>query len=340
MRTPPVALPLLLLAATSLPGCIAWEIRDELRTVNQRMGEVDALLIDTREDVRATEAEIVRTNALVAEVYAAMAQTNSHLAQTNQELDRVYAALETVDRRLVAVTDSVTTTNPLLTSTNSELERLRVLTDVNQQLDRTNTALKPLAGTMAALTDTMSFFGGGSDEPVTDDPEPGPGDRQTAGAPPTDSTPASDSAPAADTTRTPPASAPGEAPARRTDPITGTWILAYPAPRDAGEQPLADSSTPATNPQVIVLLADGRFLAAERGRQLIGGTWTRSGRTLSLTPEPSAGGEPAGAGAQRPPASEGQPAPGARAVTRELVSLGPRTLTLRDGNDLRVFVRP
>ena len=55
---------LLLVASLAMPGCIAWEIKDEVHAANERISEVDGVLIRTGHTLEGTNERLDRTDAL------------------------------------------------------------------------------------------------------------------------------------------------------------------------------------------------------------------------------------------------------------------------------------
>jgi hypothetical protein len=258
------------LAAAFLPGCIAWEIKDEVHAANERMGEIDGVLIRTSHDLETANEGIAKTDALLEEVRASIATTNEQLAdvqrrvdQTNTRLDSVLASLGRTDEHLVAVNAVLGETSPKLQTTNDGMERLRILGEVQTSLQHINTALGPLQKAMGSLGSTMSFLGLGGEE------GPAPAQASDGAAPAPD---------AGDAGAAPPATE-----VRAASNIGGTWILVHPV---AGA-PSADAPA-----RVLVLLGNGRYLEGDSGKVRASGTWKRAEGSLTLTPE---GGGAAGA---------------------------------------------
>lgn len=256
-RILPLALPLAL-----LPGCIAWEIRDEMRTVNQRLADVQPVLVETRENLVRVNQDINTTNTQLAQV-------QTLLAQTNTQLTDVYARLGRVDEHLVAVGGVLGETNPKLVSVDTQLERMRILNEINPSLAQVNAALAPLSKSMGALGGAMSFLGlsdSGADLLDEPDPEPAPATAPEAeeGAPAEASEVAAATGP------------------RRSDPFAGTWVMVYPPPKP-----------PQTIGRIVVVSSDGSYLEAQEGMPLTTGRWARKDRTLTMTPDAAPGGAPA-----------------------------------------------
>lgn len=301
----------------SFPGCIAWEIRDEIRAANRQLGEVSPTLAHTLHGVHESNLQVAATTARLAEVQGELNDTQSQLAQlqasladTNRRLADVHAALGTTQPMLVDLNTGLTRVQPLITSVNASLGQ------TNPNLDQTNAALKrvegalgPVSGALGSLGGAVSFLGlGDSSSDVLAEP-----------APPAEPPP---EAPGADAADAPPA-------AGRPDPILGTWIEVYPEP-----------ATPQQR-RVLVIMSDGAFLAAEGGGNPRIGRWARSGRALTLTPDTQATPGAGTPGAATPGAARGAPGtPPSQPETFDILTLNSRTLTARVGTSIRVLARP
>ncbi len=246
-----------------LPGCIAWEIRDEIRTTNRHLCEVEPALVHTLHGIE-------ETNRRIAEVHAAIQATQSQLADVQSELGKTEA-------RLIAVSGTLDQTNPKLNNLDDGLERMRILNEVHATLKDVHKSLGPLGAAMGSLGGAMSFLGMGGDA-SPDLLEQEASAAQAAAAPAAGAT-----APAREPGAEPEVAEP--AGTKRPDPILGTWVLVYPPPPAA-----TGASTPAaatTRGRITIIMADGRFITAEDGRAPRTGRWMRQGRNLTFTYEPS-----------------------------------------------------
>lgn len=255
---------LLLAAALTLPlsGCIAWEIRDEIRTTNQHLCEVTPALGHTIAMVEETNTKIAETNAQLGDVQAA-------LAQTQAQLTSMYAALRKTDEHLVAVGGTLVETNPKLNDLDGGLERMKILNEMHATLKEVNATLGPLNKAMGSLGGAVSFLGisGGSQDLLATEDE--------AAAP-------TSAEPAAPATGTPTAegSAPQQLPPRQEH-LLGTWVQVYPAP-----------VPPETVGRVIILTPDRKFITAEGTKPLLTGRWTRKDRTFTAEYDAAPGTQP------------------------------------------------
>ncbi len=96
---------ILFFALFTLPGCIVWDIRDEMKNVNGQLTEVRAGLTkldDTNHRLDQTIANLERTNALVESVEKQLAVLNT-INTSLSRLDQHLAAL----RRTLGKLDSV-----------------------------------------------------------------------------------------------------------------------------------------------------------------------------------------------------------------------------------------
>ncbi|MCC6321551.1 MAG: hypothetical protein IT438_08985 [Phycisphaerales bacterium] len=285
-----------------LSGCIAWEIRDEIRATNQNLCEVKPALVHTLHSVEETNQKIAVTQAQLAEIQAALVVTQS-------KLDAVHASLTRTDEHLTTVGGTLGQTNPKLVDLDGGLERMKVLNDVHATLKDVQAALGPLSGAMGSLGGAMSFLGLSSDS-STDLLE---AEEESAAA---DAAPVEASA--ADSTAKPAAGSAADASeagaSKRPDPLLGTWVQVYPPP--------SAQAPGTTSVRITVVTADGRVVSAHDGQKPRSGKWTRQGRTLTFSFDPvSAGAQP-------------------EVETGELLSLNSRALTIRVGDSIRVHARP
>lgn len=290
--------------ASFLPGCIAWEIRDEMRTANRQLCDANPSLVHAVHGMESVNQDIVQTNAQLAQVQILLERTNGQLTD-------VYALLKKTDEDLVAVGGTLNQTQPKMTSLDGQLERMMVINDVQNQLKEVNSALGPLGKSLGSLGGAMSFLGMGSSGDVLDDEHP---------PAPAGSGQGAESAGAGTASGAGTGGPTSDAALMRRELLAGTWIQVYPPP-----------TPPRTSGRVLVLMGDGGYLQAEEGQPLISGKWKREGRTATLTPEGASG----GGGAQGAAAGAG-----AGVEKFDLVTLSAQTLTLRQGDSIRVFARP
>jgi hypothetical protein len=298
----------LLFALPFLPGCIAWEIRDEVRSTNQHLCEVKPALVHTLHAVEETNQKI----ALTQEQLAAM---QAEIVKTQAMLTTVEAAMRQTDEHLVAVGGTLGATNPTLVELDGGLERMKVLNEVHASLKSTNEALGPLGKAMGSLGGAMSLLGMGGDSGpdllADDQGAGGKADTDVAAAEP-------DAAgKGAGGTGNVGSGGGGEGD-KRPDPLLGTWVRVYPPPA-----PVVAGSTaaPQSTARITVVTADGKFLTAEGGQPPRTGRWERKGRMLTFTYDAAAGAKP-------------------EVDTAELLTLNSRTMTVRRGDMIAVHSRP
>lgn len=254
---------LLIAAALTLPlsGCIAWEIRDEMRVTNQHLCEVTPALGHTIAMVEETNQKIAATNTRLDDVQAS-------LTRTQAQLTAVYDALRQTDENLVSVGGTLVETNPRLNSLDGGLDRMSILNDMHATLKEVNATLGPLNKAMGSLGGAVSFLGlsGGSQDLLS--AEAGPTDSTgTQPAAPASGTPAADGTPQ----QLPP----------RQEFLLGTWVQVYPAP-----------IAPETVGRVIILTPDQKFITAQGNAPLQTGRWERKDRTFTAEYDAAPGAQP------------------------------------------------
>lgn len=339
------------LAATAvLPGCIAWEIRDGIREANGHMANVDCRIDDANSRLDLAHAHIDQTNALLIEVRTELAQTNTRLGEMEGQLLRA---------------------NPMIDVTNKRLDDLMVLREVQATLTKINTQLKPLGDSLSALGSTVSFLGFGGDGGEGAETAGGEGADATDGAAvaasdgeaaatgvATNTEPAAGASPSSAGATT--ASATGGAGAGTTTTassrrspnfLLGTWLLAYPTEDGAigSGGAVGAGSTGSKRPNsaagkasslsahAVIFLSSGEYILAEPDKPTIRGTWAREGKTLTMTAAPT-GAAAVATGAQT--GTTGNAAmPGSTTVV-EILNNSPRQLTVKVGEEIRVYTRP
>lgn len=190
-----------------LPGCVAWEIRDEMRLATYQL-----------EDVRCN----------LEKVHTQLGDVKSRLDTTNDRLSEVETGLE----RLDATNASLDTANSALGTVH---ERLALLRSIDASLERLDGHLASLRRTITKLDSAIPFFDFGDSAPV----EPPPASAASAdAAPPAGAEPQPAAAPAGQAPAPQPAAEPALA---RRDPLVGTWISQYPNPQNTAMLLLPDA---------------------------------------------------------------------------------------------------
>lgn len=262
----------------TLPGCVVWEIRDEMRGVNARLDQVEATL---------------------ATVNAGLGTVNNELTDIEVQLGDVRATIDNTNEYLDSVYGGLGDTN---ISLGDMQERLLLLRSVQASLTNIDAHLASLRKTINRIDGAIPFLSLGGDEVV----------ETPAGSAPAASAPSRESQAivAAGETQTPSgesSSASRPAPAR-TDPLIGVWISAQPS----------DGTTLVIQPGDSYLLT--RPIDDDNDDRE-SGSWTRSGNSLVLTPEEST-------------------VTGAAARNLTIVLQTTRSLTVDNGSQVRVFVKP
>jgi hypothetical protein len=313
-----------LLAFPFLSGCIAWEIRDEMRRGNDQLCEANAAVVHSIHQMAEIDEDAQRTAARLSEVQVALTQTTAQLSdvqlaltQTTAQLARVEGALQGTDQHLALVDGSLGQMQPKMTDINGGLDRMAILSDVHATLKEMEKTLVPMSSTMGSVGGAMSFLGLGGDstpDVLTEE------ERAAAAAASAKTGAAETGAPAAGHAGGVEADAADPNAPKRPDPLLGTWVLVYPPPAPASSGTGAQNSK-----RILVMMADGRFLVAENGGKPRTGHWSRMRRQMTMTYDLEPG-APAGAMPE--------------VETGELLTLNSRTLTVRKGDTIRVHARP
>lgn len=296
-------------AAMMLPGCIAQEIRDELRSAN---------------------AQLVCVQFAMEEANAGLSSANTLLAETNDRLDLVEEGLARLDRTN-ALIDDVEKGLGRIDSTNTSLggleRQLALLTSIEQSLDRLDVHLASVRKTIGSINSFIPFLdlGGGYEETevsaATQEEVPPPGlgqNREAADAAPGENGGAE--------------VVPASPLAARRDSIMGAWISVYPdrsvamvihadgTYEKATVQPprAASGGTPEKQP--------GSVSAAA----IVRGNWARDGSTVSFA---TVSEKPDGTGS-----THGMPPPIAWVV--KVLSVTSRALAIETPDGMVVFGRP
>lgn len=130
------------LAAFLLPGCIVWDIRDQLKQANAQLAEVNG-------SVTVTHSEIQQVKNRLNTMNADLGTTNDKLLEANTKLVDVQSGLTRVD------------------TTNSSLGTLdQQLTSMQASLTKIDGHLASLRGTIGKLDSAIPFLDLGGDAPV------------------------------------------------------------------------------------------------------------------------------------------------------------------------------
>lgn len=272
---------LLLSLMFTLPGCVVWEIRDEMRGVNARLDQVEATLT-------TVNAGLGTVNNELTDIEIQLGDVRGTIDHTNEYLDSVYGGLDDTN-----------------TSLGDMQERLLLLRSVQTSLTNIDAHLASLRKTINRIDGAIPFLSLGGDEVVETPAEPiPPSDAAIAQDDAVEGGSASSDAPQqADSPPAPPA------PARqRPDPLVGVWISAQPT----------DGTTLVIQPGESYLLTRP---SDEDSDDRESGSWKRSGNSLVLTPKEST-------------------VRGATTRNLTIVLQTTRSLTVDNGSQVRVFVKP
>lgn len=103
----------LLAFATLLPGCVVWEIRDEMRNVHAQLNEVNTELegVNTSlESVQLQLAMLEQTRDRLIQVEGGLGQTNESLSSLDQQLTllrSIQSSLGNLDAHLLSLRKSI-----------------------------------------------------------------------------------------------------------------------------------------------------------------------------------------------------------------------------------------
>lgn len=292
---------LLVLAAPFLTGCVAWEIRDEMRIATYQLEDVKCSLEKVQAQLREVKSTVDTANA-------GLDRADERLTQSNKTLANVDADLDRLDR-----------TNESLVATNETLVTMK------GSIARVDEHLGSLRRTISRLDNAIPFFDFGDESPVESAPAqasaaapeaPAAADAPIAPQPAEGAAPTQASAPAGASTPSAPTTT-EQTPARR-DPLIGTWISQFPKEQDVA----------------IILLADSKGFYVMGGPSGGGGAkipaaWKRDGQTLTLELSSS------------PDSRTGQPANNNTITfTYTIIAQTQRTLTVESTNGVMVLAKP
>lgn len=308
-----------------LPGCIAWEVRDEMRQANANLAGANWRL-----DEAGVRLNLANKN--LDDANRRLDTATERINQTQASIDGVHRVLLATNQRLLEAEAELTKTGPMMDTTNQRLEDLMILRKVQASLQQIEATLGPLSKSMSSMGGLVSMLGlGGEVEPapplppVATAPDAGAGAGAGGGA--------GDGAGAAAPAATDVASAP---PALRTlSLLTGTWIMAFPIPEANAVQRQGGQRGPGgQGRQALVILSTGQYLLAVSGQPLATGAWVQQGKMLTLTPTTTP------APSSPPAAAAPTAAPVAEPIVMEILNNTPRLLSVRVGDEVRVYSRP
>ncbi len=142
-RSAPACLALVTLLL-ALPGCVVWEIRDEMRGVNSRLDVVDASLNEVNDELTDIEVQ--------------MGDVRASIDRTNTYLDTVYGGIDATNTSLIDMQ-----------------ERLILLRSVQSSLVNIDAHLASLRKTINRIDGAIPFLSLGGDEVIETPATPAPG---------------------------------------------------------------------------------------------------------------------------------------------------------------------
>lgn len=316
----------LLACALGLPGCIVWDIRDQLQNANN---------------------QLVCVQEGLDQANKGLASANDLLNKTNERLDSVEEGLTRLDKTNLLI-DNVERGLGRIDNTNTSLttleQQLAMLNSIEKSLTRVDQHLAGLRKSMAAIDGVIPFLDLGGDyvEPAGEMPIANELAKEQAGAEGAEAAgdqvavsaegqPVPGSQPAA-------GSQPGSP--QRRDSLMGAWISAYPdrsiaivVHNDGTYERSAPAPAPATP-------ASQPAAAAPAKPVIERGTWKREGVVITFTPgNPAAADAPNAAGAAGGGSKPGQPAVKPPWDVK-VVSVSSRALAIEDDGRLVLFARP
>ncbi|MCC6428372.1 MAG: hypothetical protein IT435_16315 [Phycisphaerales bacterium] len=318
----------LLACALGLPGCIVWDIRDQLQNANN---------------------QLVCVQEGLDQANKGLASANDLLNKTNERLDSVEEGLTRLDKTNLLI-DNVERGLGRIDNTNTSLttleQQLAMLNSIEKSLIRVDQHLAGLRKSMAAIDGVIPFLDLGGDyvEPAGEMPIASELAKEQADTEAGEPATGQPSGTVASAEGQPAAGSASGSPPRR-DSLMGAWISAYPDRSIAivvhndgtyeRSAPAPASATPASQPAATAPAKP----VIERG------TWKREGVVITFTPEDTAvagAGQPAASGGGSAANSEAKPGePSAKpAWTVKVVSVSSRALAVEDDAKLVLFSRP
>lgn len=300
----------LLLLVPCLGGCVAWEIRDDIRDANALLADVQCTIGDVGKQIDGVQRTIDDVGAQLADVQRTLDTANTSLSASTTTL----ASVDTDLDRLESTNTSLVAANTTLAQTEKQLA---TLTSIDHSMTKLDQHLGSLRKTISRIDNVIPFFSLGDDAPIESDAAEPTAPTEPAAEVPPAAAPAEGAAIAEPAGKDADPTSQAPAAAVRRDPLVGTWICEFP-------------KSPS---QALILLPDSSALLVthyESGGTKIPGTWSRKGNTLTFT--------------HTPQKIEG--APDAPAETKPLViaytiiTQTTRTLTLDMRGQVLVFAKP
>jgi uncharacterized protein (DUF3084 family) len=97
-------------AISSMPGCIAWDIHEEMQKTNAQLADVKADLQLINQTLEGVKGDLARTNTTLEGVKGELATTNTTMADVQGRL----AVLDPIQTSLLSLDDSLKTVKGLI----------------------------------------------------------------------------------------------------------------------------------------------------------------------------------------------------------------------------------
>lgn len=290
--------------AGAMPGCVFWEIRDDLRTTNGKLVQVQSDLDRANKGLDSANTAIATANTNLDKVETGL----KRLDQTNTLIDGVGQGLGRIDRTNLSLTD---------------LEKqLALLESIEKSLGRLDAHLAAVRQTISSINKMVPFLdlGGGYEEP--------PVDGGTTAA-------AESKAESASAELTDKSAAAGESTPAKRDSLVGIWVRKYPNVQVAlvvmSDGRYVRSDLPSTPGTLGATVQSGRW---KRSGSVV--TFTPVAAPTVEQAQQAATQE----NVRSAPAATPAPKLADPEWTATVVSAGNKTFALQVGTELWVFERP
>lgn len=118
-----------------LPGCVVWDIRNEMRKTNAHVGAVQESLTATNQRLDGVDSQLSATNQKLTGVDSQLSGTNERLTGTNERLQGTNTSLSGVE------------------------EQLALLREINSSMGKLDTHLASLRKSIGAINGMLPFLG-------------------------------------------------------------------------------------------------------------------------------------------------------------------------------------
>ncbi len=113
----PALLAILASIAACLPGCVVWEIRDEMRRTNAQVGAVQESLASTNQKLSGVDTQLTGTNERLSGTNERLQGTNSSLSGVEEQLAllrEINASMGKLDTHLASLRKSIGAINNMM----------------------------------------------------------------------------------------------------------------------------------------------------------------------------------------------------------------------------------